>query len=184
MVGSDHLVSSVPPPVGSELTRPTFVVSRSHSTLFPFQNTDFSDPSEWSAHLLYPRVALHIEPNRSLCLPRRVRVFNNAGGAMGSMFIVHASITEYRKSHAYSSAGDGTWSGRGAVLLTETSTLDRARRFPPLQRVADRSSTSPRHAPVIIFGTALGTEGHTGRHTYVLFSLLRPSHLGQLLGPG
>lgn len=63
-------------------------------------------------------VVKHIVENLSAKHPAHVNldeewVFNNAGGAMGAMYIIHASITEY----------------------------------------------------IIIFGTAVGTEGHTGRHT-------------------
>ncbi|GAB7354809.1 hypothetical protein MBLNU459_g5199t1 [Dothideomycetes sp. NU459] len=71
-------------------------------------------------------------------------IFNNAGGAMGAMYIIHASVTEY-------------------LIIFVPLTL----------------------RPPFPTGTALGTEGHTGRHTADdYFHILAGTQLAYSPGPG
>jgi C-8 sterol isomerase len=67
-------------------------------------------------------------------------IFNNAGGAMGAMYVIHASKFKRRLKD------------KSTDLLTKS-------------RWGILTSTSGITEYLIIFGTAVGTEGHTGRHT-------------------
>lgn len=66
-------------------------------------------------------------------------VFNNAGGAMGAMYIIH-----------------GAWRRRRSVRVVCLNVdVD----------LLSLGGTASITEYLIIFGTPLGTEGHTGRHT-------------------
>ena len=75
-------------------------------------------------------------------------LFNNAGGAMGAMYVLHCSFTG-------ACASDTWWclhrNSMQSFLLTHL-----------LDMTLTSTSTSSAEY-VIIFGTAVGTEGHSGR---------------------
>lgn len=87
-------------------------------------------------------------------------VFNNAGGAMGAMYIIHASTSTCIPDPQFPNY---------ASIAIETSQL------------TDLSLGITEY--LIIFGTAIGTEGHTGRHTADdYFNILSGTQLAYLPG--
>ncbi|KAH7032794.1 ERG2/sigma1 receptor-like protein [Microdochium trichocladiopsis] len=102
-----------------------YVLERNLESFYIFKTGELHDLAK-RAVALYPddtaAIVKHIVDELAEKHPKHVNpahdvsaewMFNNAGGAMGGMYLLHASITEY----------------------------------------------------LIIFGTPIGTEGHTGRHT-------------------
>jgi C-8 sterol isomerase len=78
-------------------------------------------------------------------------VFNNAGGAMGAMYVIHASITEYLIIF-----GKFAWSSPSHIVTSNRLSFT---------------------------GTAIGTEGHTGRHTADdYFNILQGTQLAYVPG--
>ncbi|KIK98924.1 hypothetical protein PAXRUDRAFT_823353 [Paxillus rubicundulus Ve08.2h10] len=90
---------------------PPFLHELAQEAVVAFPN----NPEGMIQHILTNLTTTYPQPSNTISLNTNSTewVFNNAGGAMGAMYIIHASITEY----------------------------------------------------LIIFGTPLGTEGHTGLHT-------------------
>ncbi len=95
-------------------------------------------------------------------------IFNNAGGAMGAMYIIHASKNVSSRTSSRSSSCANIYALRRRdrvphhlrlvlplALLTRTATCQRRSCF----------SCYAIPLPNKFSGTAVGTEGHTGRHT-------------------
>jgi C-8 sterol isomerase len=115
-------------------------------------------------------------------------VFNNAGGAMGAMYIIHASVTEYliifgmlEIFFLLRASVSCFWSfvffSPFSLSLHKPSLLLRT-------TIISLSffTHSPNTPPT---GTAIGTEGHTGRHTADdYFHILSGTQLAYAPGPG
>lgn len=92
-------------------------------------------------------------------------IFNNAGGAMGAMYIIHAS--EFSPQPPVTS-----FSAVFSPSFKPSKERERARKKSLKEKTnPEFSSFAKSKTPtgiteyLIIFGTSIGTEGHTGRHT-------------------